>query len=135
MTTELKTHLNNGANAPVCGSKAKLSVNITVDPEEITCFKCRAAYRKSKAWWNAQCEKSKRESLTMVTPPITEFADRLKDGMKQIGALLFMPPAVVKSDDCEVCGNDIRVICFTGTGVCSENCRAVRDKEDIYALS
>lgn len=140
MTTDRKMHLNNGDNKPLCGTHRNLGVNITVDPEEITCVKCSAAYKKSKAWWNAQCEKIKREeatisTMTMTAPSIEKFANTLKDGMKRVADLVFIPPAITANDECEVCGNDIRVICFTGTGVCSENCRAARDKEDIYALS
>lgn len=40
--------------------------------------------------------------------------------------------------DCEMCGNRITVMCFLGTGVCSEQCRKkrealVREMEERYA--
>lgn len=30
---------------------------------------------------------------------------------------------------CEVCDKKIKVIAFQGTGICSENCRKIRDNE------
>jgi hypothetical protein len=36
---------------------------------------------------------------------------------------------LTRYDNCAVCGSRIRIICFQGTGVCSGNCRKVRDGE------
>lgn len=30
---------------------------------------------------------------------------------------------------CQICGNEIRIAIMKGSGVCSENCRKIRDKE------
>ena len=35
---------------------------------------------------------------------------------------------------CRVCGKKIKVMCFKGTGICSEICRKRRDREEIGAL-
>lgn len=36
---------------------------------------------------------------------------------------------------CSQCGNDITVMCFLSTGVCSENCRKTRDNDHVLAGS
>lgn len=35
---------------------------------------------------------------------------------------------------CEVCKKKIKVMCFRNTGVCSENCRKVRDGEGKHVV-
>jgi hypothetical protein len=34
------------------------------------------------------------------------------------------------TENCTVCTKKIRIMTFKGTGVCSENCRKIRDGED-----
>lgn len=36
---------------------------------------------------------------------------------------------IMRTEACTECGKNVEVMCFRGTGICSENCRKDRDND------